>query len=160
MTAQWPWMRVLIYRRWLCTEIWKSSIWICRRPRSINGWTGWFAICKRYWHFLRMKVCWACYSYENKPLYLLRAYYLSILTPSLGPLKVNEHPGRLLCSSRKYPYNPQEGQRKWTTSGFKKPSLSNEAKCTSFLVKMSFICMRMKNHFVLIKGWALNLVLI
>ena len=35
----------------------------------------------------------------------------------------------------------------------------NEAKCTTFLVKMSFICMRMKSHFR-IKGWALNLVLI
>ena len=35
----------------------------------------------------------------------------------------------------------------------------NEAKCISSLVKMSFICMRMKNHFH-IKGWPLNLVLI
>ena len=35
----------------------------------------------------------------------------------------------------------------------------NEAKCKSFLVKMSLICIRMKNHFY-IKGWALNLVLI
>ena len=35
----------------------------------------------------------------------------------------------------------------------------NEAKCTTFVVKMSFICKRMKNHFR-IKGWALNLVLI
>ena len=35
----------------------------------------------------------------------------------------------------------------------------NETRCTTFLVKMSFICMRMKNHFH-IKGWALNLVLI
>ena len=35
----------------------------------------------------------------------------------------------------------------------------NEAKCLSNLVKMSFICMRMKNPFH-IKGWPLNLVLI
>ena len=35
----------------------------------------------------------------------------------------------------------------------------NEKKCTTFLVKMSFICMIMKNH-LHIKGWALNLVLI
>ena len=35
----------------------------------------------------------------------------------------------------------------------------NGAKCTTFLVKMSFICKRMKNHFHM-KGWALNLVLI
>ena len=41
----------------------------------------------------------------------------------------------------------------------KNPHFQNEAKCTTFLVKMSFICMRMKNHFHM-KGWALNLVLI
>ena len=42
---------------------------------------------------------------------------------------------------------------------FKNPRFQNEAKCTTFLVKISFICMRMKNHFH-IKGRALNLVLI
>ena len=41
----------------------------------------------------------------------------------------------------------------------KNPHFQIEAKCTTFLVKMSFMCMRMKNHFH-IKGWALNLVLI
>ena len=41
----------------------------------------------------------------------------------------------------------------------KNPHFQNEAKCTAFLVKMSFICVRMKNYFH-IKGWALNLVLI
>ena len=41
----------------------------------------------------------------------------------------------------------------------KNPHFQNEVKCTTFLVKMSFVCMRMKNHFH-IKGWALNLVLI
>ena len=41
----------------------------------------------------------------------------------------------------------------------KNPHFQNEAKCTNFLVKKSFICMRMKNHFHN-KGWALNLVLI
>ena len=44
------------------------------------------------------------------------------------------------------------------TSEFRKPSLSKEAQCTTFLVKMSFICMRKKNR-LHIKGWALNLVL-
>ena len=39
------------------------------------------------------------------------------------------------------------------------PHFQNETKCTTFLVKMSFICMRMKNHFH-IKDWAHNLVLI
>ena len=41
----------------------------------------------------------------------------------------------------------------------KDPHFQNEAKCTTFLVKMSFICMRMKN-LLHIKGLALNLVLI
>ena len=39
------------------------------------------------------------------------------------------------------------------------PHFQNEGKCTTFLRKMSFICMRMKNQFH-IKGWALNLILI
>ena len=39
------------------------------------------------------------------------------------------------------------------------PHFQYEAKCTAFLVKLSFICMTMKNHFH-IKGWALNIVLI
>ena len=34
----------------------------------------------------------------------------------------------------------------------KNPHFQNEAKCTTFLVKMSFICMRMKGHFH-IKSW-------
>ena len=29
----------------------------------------------------------------------------------------------------------------------KNPHFQNEAKCTTFLVKVSFICMRMKTHF-------------
>ena len=41
----------------------------------------------------------------------------------------------------------------------KNPHFQKEAKCTTFLVKMSFICMRMKNHFH-IEGWALHLALI
>ena len=39
----------------------------------------------------------------------------------------------------------QAAQR--ATSEFKNPHFQNEAKCTTFVVKMSFICMRMKNHF-------------
>ena len=41
----------------------------------------------------------------------------------------------------------------------KNPHFENEAKCTTFIAKISFIFMRMKNYFH-IKGWALNLVLI
>ena len=47
----------------------------------------------------------------------------------------------------------------WATFEFQKPSLSKwGSRCTTFLVKMSFICMRMKNNFH-IKGWAPALVL-
>ena len=41
----------------------------------------------------------------------------------------------------------------------KNPHFQNEARCTTFLLKMSFICMRMKKDFH-IKGWAPTLVLI
>ena len=41
----------------------------------------------------------------------------------------------------------------------KNPHFRNEAKCTAFLMKMSFIWVKMKIHFQ-IKGWALDLVLI
>ena len=41
----------------------------------------------------------------------------------------------------------------------KNPHFQNEAKCTTFLANMSFICTRMKSHFH-IRGWALNLFLI
>ena len=40
----------------------------------------------------------------------------------------------------------------------KNPHFQNEARCTTFLVKMSYICMKMKNDFH-IKGWAPTLVL-
>ena len=39
----------------------------------------------------------------------------------------------------------------------KNPHFQNEAKCTTFIVKMNFTCMRMKKHFH-IKGWALVLI--
>ena len=41
---------------------------------------------------------------------------------------------------------------------FKNPHFQNEARCTTFLVKMSFTSMRMKNDFHT-KGWAPKLVL-
>ena len=44
-----------------------------------------------------------------------------------------------------------------TLPSSKNPHFQNEARCTTFLVKMSFICMRMKNDFH-IKGWAPTLV--
>ena len=40
----------------------------------------------------------------------------------------------------------------------KNPHFQKEAKCTAFLAKMTFICMRMKKHFH-IKSWGLNVVL-
>ena len=33
------------------------------------------------------------------------------------------------------------------TSEFQNPHFQNEAKCTTFIVKMNFTCMRMKKHF-------------
>ena len=51
-----------------------------------------------------------------------------------------------------------EGRQNRLLPSSKNPHFQNEARCTTFLVKMSFICMRMKNDFH-IKGWALNLVL-
>ena len=45
-----------------------------------------------------------------------------------------------------------------TLPGSKNPHLQSEARCTTFPVKMSFICMRMKNDFR-IKGRAPTLVL-
>ena len=38
-------------------------------------------------------------------------------------------------------------QRNRPLPSYKNPHFQNEAKCTTFLVKMSFICMGMKNHF-------------
>ena len=43
-------------------------------------------------------------------------------------------------------------------SEFKNSHFENEAKCKTFLVRMSFICMKIKNHFY-INGFALNLAL-
>ena len=50
------------------------------------------------------------------------------------------------------------GMRNRPLPSSKNPHFQNEAKCTTFLEKMRFFCMRMKNHFH-IKGWARNLVL-
>ena len=50
--------------------------------------------------------------------------------------------------SHSFPRNPQNP---------KNPHFQNEARCTTFLEKMSFICMRMKYDFH-IKGWAPTLV--
>ena len=59
--------------------------------------------------------------------------------------------------------NPELCDNRTTTNvplpSSKNLHFQNEAKCTTFLVKMSFIYIRMKNHFH-IKGWALFLVLI
>ena len=42
--------------------------------------------------------------------------------------------------------------------GSKKSHFQNEAKCETFVVKMSFICITIKNHFH-INGFALSLAL-
>ena len=56
-------------------------------------------------------------------------------------------------------YNVQSPRRNRPLPSSKNPHFQNEVKGTTFLVKMIFICMRMKNDFH-IKGSALNLVLI
>ena len=53
------------------------------------------------------------------------------------------------------PYDKQLFNRPFLSS--QNPHFQKEAKCSTFLVKMSFICMRSHFH---IKGWALNLILI
>ena len=40
-----------------------------------------------------------------------------------------------------------EGRQNRPLPSSKNPHFQNEARCTTFLVKMSFICMRMKNDF-------------
>ena len=57
------------------------------------------------------------------------------------------------------PWNRIEPSSNRALPSSKNPHFQNEVKCTTFRVKKSFTCMRMKNHFH-IKGWALNLVLI
>ena len=57
----------------------------------------------------------------------------------------------------KMSWGPLQGANRPLASS-KNPHFQNEARCTTFLVKMSFICMRMKNDFH-IKGWAPTLVL-
>ena len=47
----------------------------------------------------------------------------------------------------------------WPLQSSKNRLFQNKAKCKTFLVKISFICMTVKNHFQ-VKGLAHNLVLI
>ena len=56
-----------------------------------------------------------------------------------------------------YMKSPERLYDKRPLPSSKNPHFQTEAKCTAFLVKMSFVWMRMKNHFH-IKGQALNLV--
>ena len=52
----------------------------------------------------------------------------------------------------------QRGDANRPLPSSKNPHFQNEARCTTFLVKMRFICMRMKNDFR-IKGWAPTIAL-
>ena len=58
-----------------------------------------------------------------------------------------------------YRHVTKNGSSRSSLPSSKNPHFHNEAKCKTVFVKMSLICMRMKNHFH-IKGWAFNLVLI
>ena len=69
-------------------------------------------------------------------------------------LKIKWSPPQIL----RPPWKRIETSSNQTRPSSKNSHFKNEAKGTTFLAKMSFICMRMKNHFH-IKGWTLNLVL-
>ena len=56
-----------------------------------------------------------------------------------------------------YMKSPQRLYDKRPLPSSRNPHFQTEAKCTAFLVKMSFVWMRMKNH-IHIKGRVLNLV--
>ena len=86
----------------------RLNIW---EQASGANWANLKMLPRMYWHVQNEPG--ACSESKTPRVYRpLRAYYLTTLTPPLGPLKVNKHPGRLLCGFRKYPCNPQEGQRK------------------------------------------------
>ena len=72
---------------------------------------------------------------------------------NVGCMKATEAPRTHLRASQNIC-----GRDKRPLPSFKNPHFQNDARCTTFLVKMSFICMRMRNDFH-IKGWAPTLVL-
>ena len=76
------------------------------------------------------------------PIYALSAKKERLIAPEVSPF-----PFKYALTLRNRPLPSSED-----------PHFQNEARCTTFLVKMSFICMRMKNDFH-IKGWAPTLVL-
>ena len=79
-------------------------------------------------------------------MYLLFSWFLCLLLHRLAVrISLPFHDYLSLTLNRRHPSS-------------KNPHFQNEARCTTFLVKMNFICMRMKNHFH-IKGWASTLVL-
>ena len=70
---------------------------------------------------------------------------------------VHKFEGESNISLFKCRWNSKEFNRPFPSSPG--PLYQNEVRCSTFLVKMSLVCMRMKNHFH-IKDWAPNLVLI
>ena len=76
---------------------------------------------------------------KSRLCYFQKLQFFSAQKIQLNSSQIDELKNRLLLSS-------------------KNPRFQNETRCTTFLVKMSFICMRMKNDFH-IKGWATTLVL-
>ena len=67
------------------------------------------------------------------------------------------HKNVVRLDKSKMSHSTSSQYNRWLPSS-KNPHFQNEARCTTFFVKMSFICMRMKNYFH-IKGWAPKLVL-
>ena len=112
----------------------------------------------------------ACYSGNNVTLSLRASS--PIWASEKGLARTREAlfacPNRRACSQAMYVtlcagarHSSRHTGRPFPSSS--RPLYQNEVRCSTFLVEISFICMRMKNHFhslFHIKGWAPNLVLI
>ena len=119
---------------------------VLNKPKSLT---------KLLQHFLVTDPCDTCLFEMNKVVFI-------DLLLKHGVGLTAEEKVCVVCSAR--PFSPQDRSflglvklnRPLPSS--KNPHFQNEARCKTFLVKMSFICMRMKNDFH-IKGRAPTLVL-
>ena len=85
--------------------------------------------------------------------------FVTTITRSPLPGKLRESKVRTTSNCKKDFTKGFHSKVKRPLPSSKNPHFQNEAKCTTFLVELCFICMRMKNH-LHINGWVLNLVLI
>ena len=91
----------------------------------------------------------------TRPLGIFSLPYLNVFVSS-----VQRHvQDRMLWQpSRSVPMKKKKAEKKIKLPRSKNSLFPNKAKCKTFLLKMSFICMRIKNHFHF-KGFALSLAL-